>query len=144
MGAHGGAGRCVVSTVHVMVGHAVRMGGPYRDGTAKDLQLRVADAIRYASTLWTVQTEQWVGDRGDGRRGRVDIVVRLVTGQPIAAIEIDRRSPRAKSIRKVTGHPAACKIILLRDPSPDQVIPLVVIDPESGKELHIYRLEVAP
>jgi hypothetical protein len=53
-----------------------------------------------------------IADRGDGRRGYIDVYaardgVRL-------AIEIDNRSPRKKSIVKLNRLPHATRIILLR------------------------------
>jgi len=42
-----------------------------------------------------------VEDRGDGRKGRVDLVV-MDQGQPLIGIECDRAEPRNKSIRKLS------------------------------------------
>lgn len=47
---------------------------------------------------WTVQREVSVEDRGDGRRGSVDL---LVTAPVRLAIELDRGQPRQKSIDKL-------------------------------------------
>lgn len=52
-----------------------------------------------------------VEDRGDGRAGRVDLVVKGVDGS-LCGIELDRDTPREKSLFKLAQLPAA--IVLLR------------------------------
>jgi len=47
-----------------------------------------------------VSREYPVDDRGDGREGRVDLVVTCDTGEMVG-VECDRASPRAKSIKKL-------------------------------------------
>lgn len=59
-----------------------------------------------------VSRELVVPDRGDGRRGRVDLFVDLPGRKPVA-IEIDRGGPRAKSLFKLRSlH--AWRVVVLR------------------------------
>lgn len=76
-------------------------------GTAREVQLRASEALRGAGLEVDVEFE--VPDRGDGRRGFVDL--RVV--DPPTWIELDRRVPREKSLRKL----AACvgtRVVVLR------------------------------
>ena len=61
-----------------------------------------------------------VDDRGDGKPGRVDLVVTL-PGLPLLFIECDRLNPREKSIRKLKGLPGT-RLILLRGVERDDVV----------------------
>lgn len=61
----------------------------FEDMVASELQ-----ALGYA-----IIRQHWVPNRGDGKRGKVDLVAEK--GPVRAAIELDRRSPRQKSIFKV-------------------------------------------
>jgi hypothetical protein len=62
-------------------------------------------AGRLAELGYFVAREIYVDDRGDGYRGRVDLVAAL-DGQVIA-IECDRRSARRKSVIKLGKYPGA-------------------------------------
>jgi uncharacterized phage protein (TIGR02220 family) len=75
---------------------------------AKSFHESIFQAIKAQG--WVCQKEYWVKDRGDGKRGRIDIVV--TTPLPIA-IEIDRNTPRKKSVTKINGLPW-CRVIILR------------------------------
>lgn len=60
---------------------------------------------------WAVEEEVEVPDRGDGRCGRVDL---LVTAPVRVAIELDRGSVRTKSVNKLQQIDAL-RIVVLRD-----------------------------
>lgn len=79
-------------------------------GDAKALHDAVEAEILKAGYL--CQREFLVADRGDGRRGRVDLYVTDSTGSA-CGIEIDRKSPREKSVFKLQQLPSG--FILLRD-----------------------------
>ena len=61
---------------------------------------------------WSVDREVPVADRGDGRAGAIDLVV---TEPAPIAIELDRRSPRRKSIEKLAAFDGA-RVVVLREP----------------------------
>jgi hypothetical protein len=61
---------------------------------------------------YTCKCEHNIGDRGDGRDGRLDIFAN--NDQETIAIEIDKASPRSKSITKLRRCNADKKFILLR------------------------------
>lgn len=64
-----------------------------------------------------VRTEHPVPDRGDGHGGRIDVLA--TRDGKLLAIEIDRESPREKSIYKLMQCEADEKLILLRDANGD-------------------------
>lgn len=66
------------------------------------------------------EREYTVKDRGDGRVGRIDVLARKEAH--ILAIEIDRLTPRDKSVFKLRQVPNAEKIILLRGGIADEFI----------------------
>lgn len=72
-----------------------------------------------------------VEDRGDGREGRVDLVVKGDDGS-LCGIELDRDTPRQKSLFKLAQLPAA--IVLLRSPydGPDCIDGVAVISAVSA------------
>lgn len=55
--------------------------------------------VKILEKFGKVKRQIWVNNRGDGRRGRVDIVLDI-DGENIG-IEIDRMTPRKKSIFKL-------------------------------------------
>lgn len=61
---------------------------------------------------WEVSREVRVQDRGDGKRGRIDIVARK-DGRT-AAIELDCRSARFKSLHKLASIAADVRVVILR------------------------------
>lgn len=82
------------------------------------------------------EKEHFVIDRGDGRRGRVDVYA--VRGNLKLAIEIDERTIRKKSIFKLRQIKDAVRVVLLRDGDAtekpegiDAVISLPCIKPQS-------------
>lgn len=73
-----------------------------------------AVAARLRASGWTVRSEVPVSSRGDGRRGRVDLVAER-DGE-VVAIECDRLSPREKSLAKLRAMVADARLVLLRTP----------------------------
>lgn len=67
------------------------------------------------------QREVYVDDRGDGRRGRIDLVA--INDKHMLAIEIDQLTPREKSVFKLKQVDGFIKIILLRGITNHQSIP---------------------
>jgi len=62
-----------------------------------------------------VKREVLVPQRGDGRRGRIDIVAER--GAETVALELDRRQPRLKSVRKLMClGSCSLKAVVVRDP----------------------------
>lgn len=89
----------------------IRRGGPYPDH-AKSLQTAVVDVLRRDG--WEVDVEVAVPSRGsDGQRGRIDMVLSH-DGAPVAAIELDSKNPRTKSLFKVRHHAAPVKLVVVR------------------------------
>lgn len=86
---------------------------PDRAKDAHDAIERIIDAHG-----WTVHREWEVPDRGDGRRGFIDLVA--FRDEERIAVEIDRRSPRVKSIRKLNAlrrrDPTWATYVILRSP----------------------------
>lgn len=70
---------------------------------------------------WAVQCEVQVPDRGDGRVGRIDLVA--TRGPDVVAIELDRKTPRQKSIFKLESFPCTGAVIAVRELSPEPVEP---------------------
>lgn len=67
---------------------------------AKSFHVEAMDRLEEAG--FEAQWEYPVSDRGDGRKGRVDIVVKGKKG--MIGIELDRRSPRKKSLFKLKNN----------------------------------------
>jgi hypothetical protein len=61
--------------------------------------MQMAVAGRLSDAGFVVEVEVRVADRGDGQRGYIDIVASCSDGA--VAIELDCRSPRAKSLAKL-------------------------------------------
>jgi hypothetical protein len=59
-----------------------------------------------------VQTELPVPNRGDGRTGRIDLLARR--GPCIVALELDRKSPRRKSLYKLRHLGYGSRAVVLR------------------------------
>lgn len=72
-------------------------------------------AANLESRGWEIRTEWLVESRGtpDGQRGRIDIVV-----PGIAAIEVDRITPRVKSLVKLRQFHGARYVVLREGHSP--------------------------
>jgi phage replication O-like protein O len=84
--------------------------GRFNFDNAKDLHNAVETEILKSGFL--CQREFIVPDRGDGRRGKVDLYVKDPDGGS-CGIEIDWKSPREKSITKLQQLPAG--FVLLRE-----------------------------
>jgi len=63
---------------------------------------------------YSVEWEHFVPDRGDGRRGKIDLYA--ISDDLSLAIEIDRGSPREKSLVKLRSLIGVKRLILLRAP----------------------------
>lgn len=80
--------------------HAVRVA---HGGSAAEFSAAVLGELRARG--WAVDCEVDVPDRGDGRPGRIDAVVRK--GSEVVALELDRCAPRAKSVAKLRSYQSA-------------------------------------
>lgn len=78
------------------------------DDDATSAQLQTASFLRQKGYTVELEVEMPYGTR----RGRIDLVARR-EGETIA-IELDRLSPRKKSITKLNLYPATRRIVLLR------------------------------
>ena len=58
----------------------------------------------------------WVQDRGDARKGRIDIVFHYHDNGELIPIEIDRRMPRIKSMFKVRSFNHKNCFVITRSP----------------------------
>ncbi|MDH6372796.1 hypothetical protein M2444_004625 [Paenibacillus sp. PastF-3] len=76
---------------------------------AKETQTKITSFLKKKG--WSCKNELFINDRGDGKKGRVDIVAHK-DGITLA-IEIDRLHPRKKSILKLQGI-NAYRILILR------------------------------
>lgn len=86
--------------------------GKFNCLTAKDLHSAVEAEILKSGYL--CQREYTVADRGDGRRGKIDLYVTNENGAA-CGIELDHKSPREKSILKLQQLPTG--IVMLRETS---------------------------
>lgn len=86
-------------------------GKDFGEMKAKEFQRFIA---RKLSHLGDVFDEVYVPNRGDGHTGRIDLVIKSHNG--IIAIEIDRKSPRKKSLFKLQKFQADKKYLILRSP----------------------------
>lgn len=87
------------------------IGEDYSEMSAKDFCTFIIGLIAGDGYC---QTEVMVDDRGDGRRGRVDIVFHP-RGR-IVGIELDRITPRKKSIAKLKSLGADESYVITRAP----------------------------
>lgn len=90
--------------------------GKFNCSTAKELHNAVEAEILKSGCL--CQREYTVADRGDGRKGKVDLYVTNAHGAS-CGIELDQKSPREKSIFKLQQLPAG--IVMLRETSINEV-----------------------
>lgn len=90
--------------------------GKFNCSTAKELHNAVEAEILKSGYL--CQREYTVADRGDGRKGKVDLYVTNAHGAS-CGIELDQKSPREKSIFKLQQLPAG--IVMLRETSINEV-----------------------
>lgn len=83
----------------------------YRDTDSASFENEI---FWYLKGFGQVIRQYRVPDRGDGRMGKIDFVV-FTPNQKIA-IEVDRKTPRKKSIFKVKSVAADRRIVLTREP----------------------------
>lgn len=110
--------------------------GPLPDN-AKAVHQAIGNALKRKGM--DVQWEVTVEDRGDGYRGRIDLVATW-KGSSIG-IEIDRLSPREKSIFKLLGSGCHGKVVVLRgaeaiDP-PDGIDAVFSVQVQEEPELEL-------
>jgi len=92
---------------------------------------RIQCLLALAQEGWTCKKEVFVPSSGDGRRGRVDIEARK--GGQIVGIEIDRKTPRIKSVVKLNSRKDWLRVLATRGkatrliPGVDMQIELAVI-----------------
>lgn len=82
-----------------------------KEESASEFSKRVESELKKQNLYF--KKEVTVADRGDGRKGRIDIVA-WADGITYA-IEIDRLSPRKKSIYKLEHYPANHRLIVMRE-----------------------------
>jgi len=92
-------------------------GGRYDEHMFDDLAVSDDAALAHHQTVaflislgYHVQLE--VEIRVEGRNGRIDLVA--TKGDEVLAVELDRRSPRKKSLVKLEHYPATRRMVLLR------------------------------
>ena len=78
---------------------------------AFEFNIRVRNEFKKEN--FDIFTEVVVKDRGDGRRGKIDLVAKK--DNLIIAVEIDRLTPRQKSIYKISNYPCTNRIVVLRE-----------------------------
>jgi hypothetical protein len=76
-------------------------------------QQQVASRLRGIG--FEIALEFIISNRGDGRQGRIDLCGRNLLGNTIL-VEIDRKTPRAKSIYKLSAEEADFKLVVCRLP----------------------------
>ncbi|CAG8998073.1 MAG: hypothetical protein CENE_00004 [Candidatus Celerinatantimonas neptuna] len=114
------------------------LSGQFDSDDAKPLQNAIADSLR--SSGWVVELEHQVADRGDGRCGCVDLLASK-DSQKIA-MEIDRKSPRKKSLVKLS-QVDAFPIVALRL-TPNQAAQVTCSDALVIGTLHAEQTPTAP
>jgi len=66
---------------------------------------------------FNIERQVFVPNRGDGRRGRIDIILKPKDKKyGDIAIEIDRNTPRKKSLFKLKEYGASSSYVFLRSP----------------------------
>lgn len=78
---------------------------------AASFEKQIAERL---AKIGEVQRQVRVENRGDGRAGRIDLV--LMTDEEAVPIEIDRMTPRAKSIFKVRSFNPDSAFVITRSP----------------------------
>lgn len=87
------------------------VGKDYSDLSAKDFSKLIESNF---ANNYKIQKEVSVSDRGDGRTGRIDIVIS--DSDRKIAIELDRLTPRKKSIIKLMNLDATERYVVTRAP----------------------------
>lgn len=89
----------------------IEEGEEYGDTDARSFEILLASKLEKHGK---VHTQVKVSDRGDGRRGKIDLV--LETEGQLIPIEIDRLSPRRKSVFKVQLFNEDSAFVITRSP----------------------------
>ncbi len=89
----------------------IDIGTDCEEISAKVFEGMIALALE---TLGIVSRQVHVPNRGDGKKGRVDLV--LTTHREVIPIEIDRKTPRTKSIFKVRSINQDSAFVITRSP----------------------------
>ena len=94
---------------------------------AQQAQRAVAEQLQKAG--WRVRREVKVTNLTlGGKWGRIDLVAKAPGSSLEIAIEIDRKSPRRKSLTKLRRWNAGPRIAILRDPEAQESVPLGLDD----------------
>lgn len=101
-----------MNTKHLIEIIGLTEGEDFEYIPAKDFENIIA--ARFEELGAEVKREVLVPERGDGRRGRIDLVVAL--DSTVIPIEIDRKTPRVKSIFKVRSVSTDNAFIITRSP----------------------------
>ena len=88
-------------------------GKDFEDLSAKDFQDVIDNILSKYGRVWR---EVVVEDRGDGKRGRIDLVLLTDKDSLLLAFEIDRKTERKKSVFKLEQYPSQRSYVLLRSP----------------------------
>jgi len=88
------------------------IGRDFYGVSAKEFEDLVVDIFKKQG--YKIKRQVEVPDRGDARKGRIDIVVEK-DGNKIA-LELDWKSPRVKSKFKLNSYSAQERYIILREP----------------------------
>lgn len=86
------------------------IGNNYKDYTSLEFSKLICSFLKNG----TITKEVKVNDRGDGRKGKVDLVYSS-NGSTIG-IELDRLSPRKKSIIKLNNLNVDHRCVITRNP----------------------------
>lgn len=123
----------VVNRELVLLQIKIILGSITVDDNAKLARIECIRALQQAD--WNCRTEYPVENRGDGRRGRVDIEA-IKRGWAVG-IEIDRKTPRFKSLVKLNSRGDWLKVIATRGQPTrsfqgiDLLVPLAVRTPKA-------------
>lgn len=90
----------------------IKEGTEFGDLSAATFEQMIANKLEASG--FEVARQVMVDDRGDGRRGRIDLVASF-NGERIP-IEIDRKTARAKSVFKVKSFNQESAYVLTRSP----------------------------
>lgn len=97
---------------------------------SKDLHSEIIQILTENGYKCTKEVK--VPNRGDGRGGRIDVVASKV-GEKVA-IEIDRKTPRKKSLYKLSHYDCDARYVVTREPK------IRVIEVDSIANMPGYRL----
>jgi hypothetical protein len=85
-----------------------------RDAAGTSSQTFVLDlARRLHGAGYSVRQREVIPDRGDGREGRIDLVV--TRADLTIVVECDRKTARRKSVIKLGRYPATGRLVVCRE-----------------------------